>query len=357
MQVEISETNFKNAFRFYWEGKKFLNMYFQRLLSDIQKLTPEINSIMQTITEPEIVRMKIALSDSYRTIPVAAKMCGLDKAMVRRLTENGTLHVLKKPNPYYKSSAPMILVRISELRRWQEENPGAVNASKRTLERAKRAKQTLEKRRMSEMMVQTKKVMDLVLKYEEAAVKDPIPLLFILLKLLQIKSWNANESRAYFHGVLFRGMKIANPGDLQIRHVLDAKAIETIQLCESCYKIAYFLGMTDEEYVREVGKCAKCTTTTEIKEIGKHFEVVFKKGSLSIIFVVNRDFLKNSIHNFLSMLHSSFVVSYEIGNFWDRTKPEEIKFNINELREKIEKLLINLENKTINLETDRSYSR
>jgi hypothetical protein len=357
MQVEISEVNFKNAFRFYWEGKKFLSLNFQRLLSDIQKLTPEINSIMQTITESEVERMKIALSDSYRTIPVAARMCGLDKAMVRRLAENGTLHVLKKPNPYYKSSAPMTLVRISELKRWQEENPAAVNASKRTLERAERAKQTLEKRRMSEMMAQTKKVMDLLLKYEEAAVKDPIPLLFILLKLLQIKSWNTNESRTYFHGVLFRGMKLANPEDLQIRQVLDAKTIETIQLCESCSKIAYFLGMTDEEYTREVGKCSKCTTTTEIKEIGKHFEVVFKEGPLSIIFVVDKDFLKNSIHSFLSTLPSSFVVSYEIGNFWDRTKPEQIKFNVNELREKIEALLINLENKTINLEAGRSYSQ
>ena len=356
MHVEISEANFRNAFRFYWEGKNFYSMHYRRLVSDIQKLTPEIDNIMQTITESEVERMKIALSDSYRTIPVAARMCGLDNAMVRRLVENGTLHVLKEPNPYYKNSGPMVLIRMSELKKWQEENPDAVNASKRTLERAAKAKQTLEKRRKDKMLGQTKKVKDLLLKYEEVAIKDPIPLLFILLKLFQIKTYNAGESRAYFNEVLVRVMKITNPGDVQIRHVLDATTTETVQLCESCSRIAYFLGMTDQEYAREVGKCAKCTTTTEIKEIGKHFEMVFKNGSLSIIFTLDNGFLKNNMHDFLLMLHPSVVVSYENGNFWDRTKPEEISFNVSDLKEKIENLLINLENKASNLETDDSYS-
>ncbi len=343
MGVNPDEENFRQAFKFYWEGNRFRSLHFSKINDSIEEYSSTIKKMASRITGAEIARMKTALSDSYRTVSVAADISDLDKAMVKRIVENGEIRSVKVNNPYYKNSPSMVLVRMSDLRMWIERNPYAVSVSRKILERTRKAHETRKRNLKVNSSIYRKMVEDVMTPIEKESAGNPIPLLFLLLKLLQLKKPGEPAIRSYFNERLKLIVRFADRSNVTFREVRDLHEIEDVKLCTVCSKTAYFLGMTDEQYLGEVGKCPHCITVEKVELKGRHYELIYSNENVQVAFVIEAtlfDEIRRSERN--GSHYSTVAVTDTIRNPWDNISSSEIEFTSTELMSRIDSIFFSL---------------
>lgn len=346
MRIELDSKTCGQAFKFYWNGERFRKDTFESALT-LWKTIKSTEKEMK-VTDEDIKRMKIALSDSFRTISKAAELSRLNISMVKRLVEDGTIRSVRVKNPYYSKSPPMTLIRMSDLERWMDQNDYAVNASRKSLEVIEKAKKTRRENIRKKNEVFEKAFEKALTEYNAIVKEDPVPLLFLLLKQLEILIRDKSDLRYLFVNNLTRIIKIANPENLSFNHVIDVEEIYSATLCESCRIAAITMGINADEYIKRVGSCSKCITRREILEKGRHYEVVFTRDDVSLIFRVSRSLLKEIGKNFSEgFISFNMKMSDKFGNFWDTIPAEAIQSSIYEIIENIGSTLISVEKRSI----------
>ncbi|MGC8506208.1 MAG: helix-turn-helix domain-containing protein [Thermoplasmata archaeon] len=316
--LEITLDNFKQAFRFYWGNAKFKEERFKRIIESQNSMKKEIDKQISNVKEEDCVRMRIAITDSYHTISKAAEIAGIDRSMVKRLVENGTLRPLYIRNPYYKSSAPMKLIRMSELNAWIGDNPNAVEASRKKLEASHKARETMLLNRSRKLASFTDRISSVISEIDAVLDKDPVPMLWIMLKLLQVLSKNQQVMREFYAKNLTKIARMTDPGFLSLRTVIDLQEKEVVKLCGVCAMDAETLRMSEDEYVIHFGKCSNCTTEKRFVKSGKHHELIYSHGDISLIFIIGGSLLRE-IRSFLphSSIDPGMYLSDTTGNWWD----------------------------------------
>jgi len=337
--IEINTTNLRQAFRFYWNGKRFQRSRFSSILDHIELYSQTLKIMKSNINAEEEERMKTAMSDSYRTISRAAALCSLDRAMVRRITENGDVQAIRVKNPYYSSSAPMILIRMSDLRRWMDKNPYAVTLSRKTLERSRKSMETRLRNLRIHSAVYSHMLEDALKIFMSESKRNPVPLLFLLIKLLQLKSTGAKVFESYINDRLGMIAKAADPTSITIREVTDLNETEYVELCNTCSKNALFLEMTAEQYASEVGKCRNCITHVEIKQAGRHYELLFLDKKFSFIFVITAALYQEMRHSLPVGVKFSKIATVEEEDQWSNIPESALRFTASDLVERIDSLL------------------
>ena len=111
---------------------------------------------------------------------------------------------------------------------------------------------------------------------------------------------------------------MTDPGFLALRTVIDLQEKEVVKLCDVCATDAETLKMSNDEYVIHFGKCSNCTTEKRIVRSGRHHELIYSRGDISLIFVLGGSLLRE----IRSLLPSSSIdpgtyLSDSIGNWWD----------------------------------------
>jgi hypothetical protein len=316
--LDISLDNFKQAFRFYWDNAKFKEERFKKMIESQNSMKEEIDKLISSVKEEDCVRMHIAITDSYHTISKAAEIAGIDRSMVRRLVENGTLRPLSIRNPYYNSSAPMKLIKMSELNAWIRDNPGAVQVSRKTLEASRKARETRFLNRSRKLSSFTDRINSAIAEFDAVLDKDPVPLLWIMLKLLQVLAKNQQVMRELYVKNLAKIACMTDPDYLTLRTVIDLQEKEVVKLCDVCATDAETLKMSDDEYVIHFGKCSNCTTEKRIVKSGKHHELIYSRGDITLIFVLGGSLLRE-IRSYLpsSSIDPGTYLSDSTGNWWD----------------------------------------
>jgi hypothetical protein len=332
MKIELDEKTCNQAFKFYWNGKQFRRDTFERALAQWKSSKGAEEDL--NVSDEDIKRMKIALSDSYRTISKAAELSRLNRSMVKRLVENGTISSVRVNNPYYSKSPPMTLIRMSELEQWMDKNDRAVSASRKSLEVIEKAKKTRQENIRKRNEVFEKAIEKAVSEFGAIAKEDPVPLLFLLLKQLQILIGDKHELRELYVDKLIRIIRIADPRNLSFNHVMDVEEIYSATLCETCTMSAISMGISANEYKRRFGTCSKCITRKEVLETGRHYEVVFTRNDFSLIFRVSRSLLKKIEDNFPEgFIAFNRKISDKSGNFWDTIPKWAIHSSVYEILE------------------------
>lgn len=347
MRIELNEKTCRKAFRFFWDGKRFRADSFESVLklwegSERTGKDPEV-------TDDEIRRMKIALSDSFRTISKAAELSRLDMAMIKHLVENGMISSVSVKNPYYSKSPPMKLIRMSELEQWMDENGYAVHASRKTLEKIEKAKRTRQENLRKKDEVFEQSVQSAMSEFRAIVKEEPAPLLFLLLKQLEILIKNNPALEYLYASNLVRIMRIADPGNLSFNHVIDVGETYSVILCESCSRIAASKGLNAEQYIKRFRPCPGCVTRKEISETGRHYEAVFTRDEFSLVFRASRTLLRD-IEKYLPEGFISFneKISDSYGNFWDTIPEHLIRSGVDEIVDNIGSILTSIEKITFN---------
>lgn len=346
MKVEPDEKSFKQAFKFFWNGETFRYDSFRNVL-EIWKEN-KMDEIRSTVKDQDIKRMKIALSDSYRTISKAAELSELDRSMVKRLVENGTINSVRVNNPHYSKSQPMTLIRMSELNAWMEENNRAVQTSRKTLEKVEKAKRTRADNKSKRLDTYSNAIEKSMLEFQEIAVTDPLPLLFLMLKLLDIYTKETPRLRYLYDMNLMNLLKYAKSENISFNHVIEVEQFDTVILCESCSLSASSFLLTAHMYVEKFGPCSRCITRKEILEKGKHYEVMFKRGDFVLLFRVPRSVIKKIEKNIPGKMRTmNNSISDRSGNFWDSIPIQALHLNIHEILDIMHSITVSLENRSI----------
>lgn len=346
MRIEVDEKTCRQAFKFFWNGERFRTDSYESTLelwAETKKGKKDLD-----VTDEDIKRMKTALYDSFRTISKAAELSKLDRSMVKRLVENGSIHSVRVKNPYYSKSPPMTLIRMSELEQWMDRNGYAVDASRKTLERTEKAKRTRQEnlRKKNEGFEQS--IEKATREYGAIVDEDPAPLLFLLLKQLEILIKNKPGLKYLYANNLIRITKIADPENLAFNHVIDVGQTNSVILCESCSRIAISMGLNANEYTRRFGTCSKCITRKEISETGRHYEVVFTRNDVSLIFRGSRSLMKDIGKNFPEgSVSFNRKISDQLGNYWDTIPASAIRSSIYEIIENMGSIFTSVEKKYI----------
>ncbi|MHB8360627.1 MAG: hypothetical protein ACYDAO_00255 [Thermoplasmataceae archaeon] len=348
IKSDPTEDDFKQAFKFYWENKRFFSKTYEEFIHTNTEWEQKLLPMISDVTQEEADKMKTALSDSYHSISKSAELVNLDKAMIKRLVEHRTLRVIQVKNPYYKTSPPMHLIRMSELQKWMQENPSAVAASRKTLEIAEKAKKTRETNKNKKFLVYKNLIEPVLNEFEQLSDSEPVPLLFLLLKFLQLSLPNSGELKQLFKDKMINIVKIADPTHIKITKVIEIEEIEDILLCDRCRNSAASLHILISVYLEKFGKCSNCISQINISEIGRHHELTFSRGDVNLIFLVGGSLLSD----LRKILPESINMAEEQmkqtrGNIWDNIPKSEIPFEIYEILLKMSNILTKLNDDTI----------
>jgi len=332
--AETSKANFKQAFRFFWDNITFNVDRFREAVESVPSMKEEIDELILKVTDDECEKMRIALTDAYHTISRAAEIAGLDKSMVRRLVENGTLNYVVMQNPYYNNSPPMKLIRMSDLDTWIRNNPKAVELSRKTLERSNKAKQTRLQNRSRKIAPYRDRIDSVIREFNAISERDPIPLLWLLLKLMQITTINQQLIKEFYGKNILRIARMTNPDSMTLRNVVDLEERDIVKLCDVCASDAAALKMTEEEYLIHFGKCSNCTSEKRIVKAGKHHELIYSRGDITLIFTVGGRLL-SEIRTFIpkTCIDQGTYLSDTRGNWWDSIPRSAIPFNFMQILE------------------------
>jgi hypothetical protein len=332
--ADTSKTNFQQAFRFFWENMTFKEDQFRKAMDSAPSMKEEIDEIILKVTDDDCERMRIALTDAYHTISRGAEIAGLDKSMVRRLVENGTLNYVLMRNPYYRNSPPMKLIRMSDLNTWIRNNPKAVELSRKTLERSNKAKQTRSQNQSRKIAPYRDRINSVIREFNAISERDPVLLLWILLKLMQITTINQQLIKEFYGKNILRIARMTNPDSMTLRNVIDLEERDIVKLCDICAADAAALKMTEEEYLIHFGKCSNCTSEKRIVKSGKHHELIYSRGDISLIFTVGGSLFRE-IMTFIpkACIDQGTYLSDTRGNWWDSIPRSAIPFNFMQILE------------------------
>ncbi|GGM68437.1 hypothetical protein GCM10007108_03180 [Thermogymnomonas acidicola] len=332
-KLGVQETleNIRKAMKFYW-GKDYRVRSEASLVRKVPNFNDLLEREMQTLSEEELQRMREALSDSYLTISRAADVCDIDRSMLRRLVDEGTIPHIEVENPYYSRAAPMRLVRLSSVRKWMEENPKAVEISRKIAHAAKKARDTRKRREEEKRQETIQRLQELLVRVKEIAKSDPVPLLAFWLKILELFRVDKKSVASLFQEAIYQATAYESVDRVTLSHIMEVYDDTHPVLCKDCFNNAKSLGMSSSEYARKIGTCENCKEVTEVISLGHYDEVTFHSPVYDFSFVIDHGLVRRIISARPDIEVAERIrVFSDSGSFLDELPVEIVPYSISEI--------------------------
>jgi hypothetical protein len=205
-----------------------------------------------------------AWNDRWVTADTAAGEFGISVNRIRNIVSE--LETVEVKNPHYRSASPMVLIKLSSLRKWAGKHSAEI---RKWAEASKRAKEIYQKK-LNERVQQLRVIPDLI----KEKTDDPAPRVCFWLSLLNRAAKTGYPELYDKKDYALRKMiKAGVKYDLFFIKGGDKK--EKVWLCDNCYDNAMEMGMHPLDYIEEIGPCKNCTVEPAIKNYYDLYELKF----------------------------------------------------------------------------------
>ena len=224
---------------------------------------PKLLGQVRQHVPPEILAR--AWTDRWVTTGTVASTLGISQDAARRIMDR--LPAREVPNPHYRHSGPMRIVRMSDVTAWAAENRTLLESWQRRLAARRQARAAALRRAADDLRAVPDRI--------RAITNNPAPLACWWLALLNRAARSGHEDlyslkdsalRTLVRHGIPHGLRYLEGGDKPGR----------VWLCDECRNMARDMGMHPLDYIEMAGPCENCRVERARRRYYDLYELTFR---------------------------------------------------------------------------------
>lgn len=228
---------------------------------------PAVLEMVRREVPPQV--LATAWHDRWVTSATVASTLGISTQAARRIVEQ--LPYREVPNPHYKQSGPMRLVRLSDVTAWAAQNPALLETWQQRLASRRSARAAALRRAAENLRAVPERI--------RAATDSPAPLVCFWLALLNRAAKSGHEELYSLKDEALRTL-LRSGVPFELRYLRGGDRPRRVWLCDHCRDSADELWMSPLEYIDVVGPCSNCEVEPAQRGYYDLYELRFSFGDI-----------------------------------------------------------------------------